>query len=165
MAYTNPDIATFQSFFNRDFPYGNSDLTTVQDIDINKALIQQQNTINPVLFPTQAIYTQGALLLAAHYLVENLRASSQGIAGKFEWLQTSKGVSNVSSSYQIPERILENPQLAVLADTRYGTQYLFLILPFLTGNMFAVQGVVTGPVDGLFSGPYGAVGPWGGNNG
>lgn len=162
MAYTNPTLGDFQAYYNRDFPYGNADLTTVNDGDITKALSQQQNTINPLLFPTQNLYSQGSLLLAAHYLVLNLRASSQGIAGKFDWLTQSKSVGPVSSSFSIPERLLENPEFAILVSTTYGTQYLYLILPLLTGQMFTVAGSTIGPVDGLFSGPYGAIGPWGG---
>lgn len=160
MAYTNPNVADFKAYFNRDFPYGNADLTTVQDVDINKGLTTQQNLINPCLFNNQNNYTQGALLLAAHFLVLNLRASSQGIAGKWDWLTSAKSVGPVSSAFSIPERLLENPELAILASTTYGTQYLFMVLPALTGQMFAVAGSTVGPVDGLFSGPFGGVGPW-----
>lgn len=161
MSLVNPTVDDFKSLFRRDFPYGNDDLTTVNDIDINNALSFQQNTINQNLFPTQNLYTQGALLLAAHYLVTNLRASSQGIAGKYDWLTASKSVGPVSAGFSIPERILENPELAVLAGTTYGVQYLAIILPLLTGQMFAVAGGTVGPVNGIFSGPYGRVGPWG----
>lgn len=160
--YTDPTLSDFKAYFNRDFPYGNADLTTVNDVDIGKALSAQQNTINPFLFNTQNIYFQGALLLAAHYLVQNLRASSQGIAGKFDWLTSAKSVSAVSSSFAIPDRLLENPELAMLVSTSYGTQFLYLILPLLTGQMFSVQGGPVGPISGIFSGPFGQVGPWGG---
>ena len=158
--YTQPTVASFQAYFNRDFPYGNSDLTTVQDADINKAISMMENSINPRLFSNQNIYTQGALLLSAHYLVQNLRASSQGIAGKFEWLNTGKGVGAVNSQFQIPDRLLENPELAMLSSTYYGVQFLYIVLPLLTGQMFAVQGATVGPVNGIFSGPYGQIGPW-----
>ncbi len=162
MAYTNPDLTAFQAYFNRDFPYGNADLTTVNDADVNKAISQMENTINPMLFPTQNVYTQGALLLSAHYLVMNLRASAQGIAGKFEWLTNAKSVGAVSGGFEIPDRIKANPELAILADTRYGVQFLGLVLPFLTGQMFAVAGGTIGPVNGIFAGPFGRPGRWGG---
>lgn len=158
--YAQPTVNEFQGYFNRDFPYGNVDLTTVQDADITKALTQQQNTINPGLFPTQNVYTQGALLLAAHYLVMNLRAASQGIAGKFDWLENSKSVGSVSASYSIPDRMMENPELAILATTAYGAQFLWLVLPYLTGQMFAVADGTVGPRNGIFSGPFGRPGPW-----
>jgi len=159
-AYTNPDVAAFKAYFNRDFPYGNSDLTTVQDADIAKAQTQQQNLIPQFLFPNQNLYTQGAQLLAAHFLVQNLRASSQGIAGKYEWLNTGKNVGPVGASFQIPDRILENPELAILTSTYYGVQYLYLILPLLTGQMFTVEGATIGGGFGAF-GLYGSLGPWG----
>lgn len=165
MAYTNPTIADFQAFFNRDFPYqptgSPTDLSFVQDTDIAKALVQQELTVNPLLFPNQNVFTQGTLLLSAHYLVQNLRAASQGIAGKFEWITNSKSIDKVSAGFSIPDRILENPEFAYLADTRYGTQFLMLVLPLLTGQMFTVAGTTVGPVNGIFSGPYGRPGPWG----
>lgn len=163
MAYTNPTLTDFKAYFQRDFPFSNTDLSTVQDGDITKAISQMENLINPCLFNNQNIYTQGALLLSAHFLVQNLRASSQGIAGKFEWLVNSKSVANVSAGFSIPDRLMENPQLAMLVSTTYGTQYLYIVLPQLTGQMFAVDGgtVVPGGNGWLFRGPYGAVGPWG----
>lgn len=158
MSYFNPVVADFQAYFNRDFPYGNADLTTVQDADITKALSQQQNTINPGLFSNQNTYSQGALLLAAHYLVMNLRASSQGIAGQMQWLEQAKAVGSISVSQAIPQRLLDNPEFSILASTRYGTQYLAMILPYLTGQMFSVNGEK--PEDLWFGGVYGSVGPW-----
>lgn len=158
--YTNPTVADFQAYFNRDFPYGNADLTTVQDADINKALDQQQNIINQSLFWNQNVYTQGALLLAAHFLVLNLRASSQGIAGKFEWLQNAKSSGSISVGISIPDRLLENPEFAVLVSTTYGTQFLYIVLPLLTGQMYSVFG--PRPADyRWFGGVYGSIGPWG----
>lgn len=161
--YTAPSVADFQSYFNRDFPYGNADLTTVNDSDIMKAQIQAQATINPNLFPTQNLYTIGSQLLSAHMLVGNLRASSQGIAGKFNWATNSKSVGAVSESLSIPQRILDNPEFSIYASTTYGVQYLAMVIPLLTGQMFPVQGGTVGLGEGsLFSGVYGQVGPWGG---
>lgn len=161
--YTNPTVADFKTYFVRDFPYGNADLSTIQDGDITKALDQQQNSINPLLFPNQNLYTPGALQLSAHFLVANLRASSQGIAGKWDWLIASKGVAAVNATYKIPDRVGNDPMLSMLCSTTYGAQYVFAILPQLTGQMFAVLGgtVVPGGNVGLFGG--GAYGPWGGN--
>lgn len=164
MAYIDPSVNDFKAYFNRDFPYSNVDLTTVNDADITKALNQQQNVINQSLFPTQNIYATGALLLSAHYLVTNLRASSQGIAGKYDWLTNSKSVSSVSSASSIPERLLENPEFSFLCGTNYGTQYLMIILPLLTGQMFSVYGPRPEYFN-YFGGVYGSVGPWGGGDG
>lgn len=155
MAYTDPTIGDFKAYFNRDFPFGNADLTTVQDADITKALSQQQNGINQDLFNNQNLYSQGALLLAAHFLVMNLRASSQGIAGQMSWLENSKSVGAVSTGQSIPQRLLDNPELSILASTRYGTQYLAMVLPNLSGQMFSVSG---DPCEGAAF--FGATPPW-----
>lgn len=162
MSYTNPTVSDFQAFYQRDFPFGNLDLTTVNDLDIGKALVQMENFINPCLFMNQNSYTQGALALTAHWLVINLRASSQGIAGKTEWITQSKSVGPVSTSLAIPDRLLENPEFAWLVSTTYGTMYLIQVLPALTGQMFVVAGATVGPVNGIFSGVYGRLGPWNG---
>ena len=139
MAYTNPTTTAFKAYFDRDFPYGSTD-ATVKDTDILKAIANMILGINQDIFIDQPTYTQGALLLSAHYLVMNLRASAQGIAGQYNWLQTSKNVGSVSESFQIPQRILDNPELAWLSKTYYGEQYLMMVLPNLTGQMTWVCG-------------------------
>ncbi len=96
--------------------------------------------INQNLFPNQGSYTLGYLLLSAHFLVTNLRASSQGMNGQFNFLQQSKGVGSVSESFGIPERILANPYFSMLTKTNYGAMFLQLILPQLSGQMFSVMG-------------------------
>lgn len=140
MAFTNPTIADFKAKFFRDFPYGTT-FDTVQDQDITNALnsISTLN-FNTCLFGFQADYTLAYLLLAAHYLVLNLRASSQGIAGQYDWMITGKGVGSVNESIQIPDRILSNPLFAMLSRTPYGAAYLEMMLPMLAGNAVSVRG-------------------------
>lgn len=140
MAFTIPTVANFQSRFNRDFAYGNSDLTTVQDVDIQNALNDAGFNFNQDFFPDQGSFNTGYLLLAAHFLVVNLRASSQGLSGGSAWLTQSKSVGPISESYAIPQYILDNPVLSLYAQTPYGTRYLQYILPFLAGNIFTVYG-------------------------
>jgi len=152
VAFLNPSIADFKNYFTRDFPYGTDPSTSVLDTDIAKAYGQVNFAINSALFCKQENYTIGYLWLAAHWLVVDLRASSQGIAGRYNWLETGKAVGNVSSSYAIPQRILDNPSFAMLSQTQYGAKYLQLLLPGLIGNVFTVLGH-TG-ADGP-SGPYG----------
>lgn len=125
--------------FYRDFAYGStSDVVTDQDLMI--AFAQADANINQELFGNQVIFTEGFLLLAAHYLVTNLRASSQGISGQYSWLQQSRGVGSVSESIAIPQRILDNPLFAMFSKTNYGALYLSMILPVLTGQVFVVGG-------------------------
>lgn len=140
MAYDNPSVADFKIYFNRDFPYGTDLDTTILDSDITKAFTLVNVNVNEDLFATQADYNIGYLLLSAHYLVMNIRSSSQGLNGQFNFLQASKGVGSVSESFSIPQRILDNPDWSMLAKTNYGAQFLQLIIPQLSGQMFNVAG-------------------------
>lgn len=139
MAFTNPTVADFKAYFFRDFPYGATS-DTVMDADITKALDQALFNFNPGLFADQAQYSMGVLYLAAHYLVIDLRASSQGITGSYSWLESSKSVGSVSESFVIPQRILDNPYWAMLSQTPYGAKFLSLILPRLLGNIMVLPG-------------------------
>lgn len=140
MAYNNPTVDEFKAYFTRDFPYGSDPNTSVLDSDITKAFGQTNVNINQALFSNQEDYTIGYMFLAAHWLVIDLRMSSQGISGAYSWVTTSKSVGSVSESFQIPERIMANPELAMLTQTNYGAKYLQLLLPRLTGQMFNVFG-------------------------
>lgn len=138
--FTNPTVTDFKDFFVRDFPYG-ATTSTIMDADILRAITEAGITINPCFFTSQGAYQIGFLYLAAHFLVTNIRNSSQGISGNYEWLQSSKSVGSVSEGISIPQRILENPAFAMLSKTAYGAKYLYLILPQLSGNVFTVQGM------------------------
>lgn len=139
MAYTIPAVSDFKAYFVRDFNYG-TEQTTVMDADISKGLSDAGVNFNEALWANQQSFTVGYLLLAAHYMVLSLRASSQGIRGQYEWLVNSKSVGSVSESFTIPQRILDNPFLSMLAKTTYGAQYLEYVLPLLSGQMYTVCG-------------------------
>jgi hypothetical protein len=130
--WSNPSVADFQAQFFRDFPYGTDINTTVTDQDIVNAFVCTNVNINQALFQNQGTYTLGYLLLSAHYLVTNLRASSQGINGQYNFLQQGKGAGPVNESFAIPQRILDNPYFSMLTKTNYGAQYLQLLLPQLS---------------------------------
>lgn len=140
MAFTNPSVADFKSFFSRDFPYGTDPNVSILDSDITKAFTFTNVNVNQDLFADQGSYDIGYQLLSAHYLVTNLRASSQGINGQYNFLQASKGAGAVNEAFSIPQRILDNPELAMLAKTNYGAQFLLLILPQLGGQMWIAYG-------------------------
>ncbi len=140
MAYTNPSVIDFKAQFVRDFPYGTDINTSVLDADISSAFNWTNLVINQSMWTTQASYNLGYLLLSAHYLVMNMRASSQGLNGKFDWLEQSKGAGSVSASYGIPPRILENPNFAQYFETNYGAQYMQLLWPQLSGQIYTVAG-------------------------
>lgn len=136
MVFTPPSVADFKAYYVRDFPYG-SLTTQVMDADITNAIADVAYNFNIALFPDQTTYTLGYLCLSAHFLVQNLQASSQGIAGSYNWLSVGKGAGSVNDSYAIPQQILDNPLLAMYSRTRYGMKFLELILPQLAGQYFS----------------------------
>lgn len=139
-AWLNPTIPEFKEYFVRDFPYNADPNLGVMDSDISKAFGQTNFNISQDLFPTQETYTIGYLYLAAHYLVIDLRMSSQGLNGQFNWVEQSKSVGSVSQSFAIPPRILENPYFSMLSRTNYGAKYLELLIPQLAGAVYPTAG-------------------------
>jgi len=140
VAFANPSVQDFKDFFVRDFPYGTDTNTSVLDSDIAKSFTFSNVNFSQSLWADQGSYNVGYFLLSAHYLVMNLRASSQGINGQFAFLEQSKSVGSVSQGFAIPQRVLDNPDWAVLMKTNYGAQYLQLILPQLAGQVYSVEG-------------------------
>ena len=140
MSYNNPTIQEFKDYFNRDFSFGTDIQTGIVDADIAKAFGSANFWVNQSLFDKQEDFTNGYMELSAHFLVESIRASSQGVAGRYNWVEASKSVSGVSSSYSIPQKILDNPFLSMLSRTTYGARYLFMIMPQLYGNIATVRG-------------------------
>ena len=140
MGYQYPTVNDFKTYFERDFPYGTDISTSVTDIDISKAMNVSNINVCEDHFRNQGSFTLGYLNLSAHYLVTSLRASSQGKDGQYNWVEQSKGVGSVNTSYMIPDAIKNNPYLAMLTKTNYGAMYLQSILPELSGQMFVVAG-------------------------
>lgn len=143
MPYIKPTVNDFKQYFFRDFPYqggGSPDLNFVQDQDITKAMSEASFNFNERLFSSQEKFSLGFLYLTAHYMVTDLQNSSQGIAGQYTWLTTSKAAGSVSEGSQVPQRILDNPEFAMISKTRYGAKYLSLLMPMLTGLVFTVPG-------------------------
>lgn len=138
--FTNPTIEEFENYYFRDFPFGSDPNEHIITEDIQKAFDQAECQINPQLFCSQKEYNTGYFSLAAHYLVLNIQASSQGISGRFEWATNSKSVGSVSVGNAIPSSITDNPQFAWLTTTNYGLNYLMIIYPRLHGNMFITIG-------------------------
>lgn len=144
MGWLASTVAQFKAQFIRDFPYGGATSDPdnfVLDQDITNAFNQVDISINQAFFGTQMAYNIGYNLLAAHYLVLALRASSQGLNGQWNWAQNSKSAGGVNEAFTIPQRIIDNPELMILTKTNYGAQYLQMVLPYLAGQMFSVCGV------------------------
>ena len=136
----NPTIQDFKNQFPRDFPYNADPLLGVTDTDIANAFRQVNININQAFFCDDSGYGIYYNLLAAHYLVMGLQRSAIGVAGGFSFAQSSKSAGSVSVSSAIPQKFLDNPQFGIFAKTAYGAEYLVYILPFLSGNVFAVSG-------------------------
>ena len=145
MSYVPPTLADFKARFDRDFAFASdqTDKSMVRDADITIAFTQAAANFNVGLFANQATYAEASLLLTAHYLCQNLLASSQGLAGSAQWLTNSKAVGNVSEGFSIPERILRSPILSIYSRTLYGMTYLSIIAPLLVGNVQLVRGDTT----------------------
>lgn len=109
----------------------------IQDADIDKAFDEACFVFNASLYPTDKIKLPW-LYLTAHFLVLDLRAG--GLKSESFALTSSKSVGSVSESYSIPDWILNNPQLAYLSKTSYGSKYLNMTIPYLVGNVGAVYG-------------------------
>lgn len=137
--YVFPQVPQFKNFFVDDFPYGSDPRSQFPDYRILVAM-QMANTsfFNPIFFGTQSEFNNGFLLLSAHYMVMNIRRASQGMKGQFGFLQSSKS-AGISVSIDIPERIKANPDFAWLCQTNYGAQYLHMVLPQLSGQMFPIH--------------------------
>lgn len=113
---------------------------SVLDADIVSAFNLVDININQALWSNQISYTLGYLYLAAHYMVLNIRASSQGLNGQYNWAQNSKSVQGVSEGFEIPQRIKDNPDFMAYTKTNYGAQYINMLWPQLAGQVFTVCG-------------------------
>lgn len=142
MSYTPVTVDDFKSRFARDFPFGDN-ASVVMDSDITNALNMAGVNFNEALWDTQATFAQMYLLLAAHFLVLSIRASSAGLNSQFSGLTASKGVGNVNEAYVIPDRVKNSPFLMGLYSTDYGAQYVTLLWPVLTGNVATIRGNTT----------------------
>lgn len=140
MGFTAPTIANFEAQFIRDFPFSSDITVGVTPTDIVNAFNVVDMSINQGLWASQQQYTYAYLLLAAHYLVIAVRASSQGLNGQANWAQNSKAVGAVNEAFTIPEWIVRNPTFMGLSKTNYGMQYLQLALPNMSGQMFNAFG-------------------------
>lgn len=143
MPYTPVTVNQFKAFFARDFPYGTDINTTVVDADITKALSTAGINFNEALWSSQSQFEQAYLYLSAHYLVESLKASSQGISSQYGGNTTSKSVGNVSENYEIPDKVKNNPFFAGLYTTRYGAIYVGMLQPRIIGNVVTMRGMTT----------------------
>lgn len=141
--------ADFKAYFRRDFPYAPPSAETsvcsnldkyVFDFDIDKAFVEAQALFNQDLWSSDAQLTMAYLYLTAHFLSIDMRNAAQGIQSTGGNTVSSRTVGSVSETYDIPQAYKDNAAYAFYITTGYGTKYLNLALPRLTGNIGAVYG-------------------------
>ena len=81
--------------------------------------------------------------LTAHYLVQDISTSRDGLLSSGNNSIASKSAGNVSLSYAIPEMFLKSPIMNYYTKTGYGLKYLNLVYPYMIGNIGVVQGRTT----------------------
>jgi len=143
MTFNDPTLESFKLRFNRDFPFG-EDEDKVQDQDITRALSDCKARIaSTKLLSTQEEWTYAFLLLSAHFLVVNLRNSSQGLSGRFDFLESSKSIGGISVSSTVPEAFTKDPFLNSLSRSSYGGEYLSYVYSKSRGALRVVEGTTT----------------------
>lgn len=140
MAYTAPQVSDFKTQFVRNFVYNSDPAQGVTDTDVVNAFNLVDMTINQCLWPNQASFTLAYLYLAAHFLQLNIQMAAQGLNTTYTWATVSRGVGSVNESFQVPERLQNNPEFMQYAKTSYGAMYLQLLWPNLSGEVFTVCG-------------------------
>ena len=110
----------------------------IQDQDITNAFAEAQTLFNPALFGSDANQKLAYLYLTAHFLCNDMRAASQGIAAAAQFPVAGRTVGSVSETYEVPEAYQKNPNYAFFTTSAYGMKFLQMALPNLIGNTMAL---------------------------
>lgn len=143
----------FKNWFTRDFQYAtpvgalepviSCPKDYVTDHDITKSYTEAKMMFNEGLFGTDEDLRMCFLYLAAHYLVNDLQTSAQGVGSTGYLSVNSRSVGSVSESYTVPDWMASDPVLSTFMTTRYGQKYLSLIRPLLIGAVAVYRGNTT----------------------
>jgi hypothetical protein len=146
-------VDDFKTWFYRDFSYyiplGSTDPVSdcykdyVTDQDITKAYTEAKMNFNEGLFGDDDSLKTAFLYISAHYLCNDIQASSEGITSTGYFTVSSRSVGSVSEAYDIPAWMKADSNLSYFTTTRYGQKYLSLIKPLLIGNVAVYQGATT----------------------
>ena len=141
--FVPPTIAQFQSQFFRDFPYAPPEVFNqnppdpellkkwVFAVDVQNAMNMANADFNPQYAENNALIFN---LLAAHYLVESMRASSMGLNSQAKFALESSAVGGVSIANAVWAWAKDNPQLAKYLTNKHGQNYLSLVYPYTIGG-------------------------------
>ncbi len=112
----------------------------IQDQDITNAFAEATAVFNQSLFGDDTTIKLAYLYLTAHYLVNDIQTSRQGVQSTGRNPVTSRTVGSVSESYAVPERFLADPIVQFYTTTGYGRKFLSMALPAMVGNMASTWG-------------------------
>lgn len=118
----------------------------ILDADITKAFIEAKISFNEALIVDagDCVNVKHAFYyLTAHYLVQDIQASLQGVASTGNHNVSARTVGSVSETYAIPEAYTKDPILNYYTKSSYGLKYLNIIYPQLIGNIGCVTGAST----------------------
>lgn len=124
-------------------PYAQSKFNYINDEQISEAITEAQINFNPELFGGCGTANTVFYYLVGHYLVVDLNIIQAPFATGFLGLLQSKSVGSVSASFGLPQWVMNDPNLGLYAQTQFGLKYLSLLLPYLNGQLFIVQGKTT----------------------
>lgn len=136
----------FKAYFTRGFSYSGTDSsnpTDITDHDLEKAKDEAEFNFNEGLFSTQEELEVPFYYIWAHYLVMDVREGLKGLGTSANFPVNSKSVDAVSTSYTIPDWILQDPNNSFFASTYYGVKYLSLIRSYTLGTMRTIAGATT----------------------
>lgn len=142
----NITVTDFKTYFTRQFPYAPVDDTNNQeyitDSDITTAFGQAKINFPIALFDEETGEI-AYLFLTAHYLCMDMQMAQSGINSTAQYMVTNKSVGDVSASYGVPQKLLNNPLYNYFSTTQFGMKYLSLLYPRTVGAVNVVFGGTT----------------------
>lgn len=103
----------------------------ITDEDIEKAMSQARLNSNSRFGDSDNDKITIYLHLVAFYLCVDIKNSSAGVNSSYSGIVASKSVDGVSTSYNIPQWLMNNPMYSLYSQNGYGLKYLSLIAPYL----------------------------------
>ena len=139
-------IQEFKTYFARMFPFAPAtdpdNQEYITDADIQIAFGQAKVNFPIALFDEENGKI-AFLFLVAHYLCMDMKMAQNGLNQQEQYAMTSKSVGDVSASYGVPQKFLNNPLYNYLSTSLYGMKYLSLLYPRTIGAMNVVLGGTT----------------------
>lgn len=112
----------------------------IVDDDIERAFVEAKGNFNEEIFETCELKTLMFYYLTAHYLCMDWRNATNSLGTSTTFSAQSKSVGNVSVSYAIPQRYLNNPFMLYLSQTGFGNKYASYLIPRMTARCMVVHG-------------------------